>query len=106
MPAGTSSTAGCPTSATRRCARTSARLEAERARIAGSRSRHGCRGRASASATTCSPRSTSTLFWKNEAEWPRRNPAFYLGLLDPEIYLSKPYAPLESRMRAYIAYAK
>ena len=46
------------------------------------------------------------LFWKKEADWPRRNPAFYLGLLDPEIYLSKPYAPLESRMRAYIAYAR
>jgi uncharacterized protein (DUF885 family) len=45
------------------------------------------------------------LFWKKEADWPRRNPAFYLGLLDPEIYLSKPYAPLENRMRAYIAYA-
>jgi uncharacterized protein (DUF885 family) len=46
------------------------------------------------------------LFWKKEAEWPRRNPAYYLGLLDPEIYLSKPYAPLEARMRAYIAYAR
>ena len=46
------------------------------------------------------------LFWKKEAEWPRRNPAYYLGLLDPEIYLSKPYAPLEQRMRAYIAYAR
>jgi uncharacterized protein (DUF885 family) len=46
------------------------------------------------------------LFWKKEADWPRRNPAYYLGLVDPEIYLSKPYAPLESRMRAYIAYAR
>ena len=46
------------------------------------------------------------LFWKKEADWPRRNPAFYLGLLDPEIYLSKPYASLETRMRAYIAYAR
>ena len=46
------------------------------------------------------------LFWKKEADWPRRNPAYYLGLVDPEIYLSKPYAPLEQRMRAYIAYAQ
>jgi hypothetical protein len=46
------------------------------------------------------------LFWRKEADWPHRNPAFYLGLLDPEIYLSKPYAPLASRMRAYIAYAR
>lgn len=46
------------------------------------------------------------LFWRKEAEWPYRNPAWYLGLVDPEIYLSKPYAPLEQRMRAYIAYAR
>jgi uncharacterized protein (DUF885 family) len=46
------------------------------------------------------------LFWRKEADWPRRNPAWYLGLLDPEIYLSKPYAPLEQRMRAYIDYAR
>jgi uncharacterized protein (DUF885 family) len=46
------------------------------------------------------------LFWKKEADWPRRNPSYYLGLIDPEIYLSKPYAPLEQRMRAYIAYAR
>ena len=46
------------------------------------------------------------LFWKKEAEWPHRNPAYYSGLLDPEIYLSRPYAPLEQRMRAYIEYAQ
>jgi uncharacterized protein (DUF885 family) len=46
------------------------------------------------------------LFWQSEAEWPYRNPGWYLGLLDPEIYLSKPYAPLEQRMRAYVAYAR
>jgi hypothetical protein len=46
------------------------------------------------------------LFWKKEAEWPYRNPAFYAGIIDPEIYLSKPYAPLDERMRAYIAYAR
>ncbi len=46
------------------------------------------------------------LFWEKEAEWPYRNPAYYMGFLDPEIYLSKPYAPLEPRMRAYIAYAR
>lgn len=46
------------------------------------------------------------LFWGKEAQWPYRNPAWYLGFVDPEIYLSKPYAPLEQRMRAYIAYAR
>ncbi len=25
------------------------------------------------------------LFWKKEAEWPFRNPAWYLGIVDPEI---------------------
>ena len=61
---------------------------------------------AASSASTCWPRSTRDLFWKKEAEWPYRNPAYYLGVIDPEIYLSKPYAPLETRMRAYIAYAR
>jgi len=46
------------------------------------------------------------LFWRVEAQWPQRNPAFYVDVIDPEIYLSKPYAPLETRMRAFIAYAK
>ena len=46
------------------------------------------------------------LFWMQEAGWPQRNPAWYLGAIDPEIYLSKPYAPLEQRMRAFIAYAR
>ena len=46
-----------------------------------------------------------SLFWQVEAKWPERNPAWYLGAIDPEIYLSKPYAPLEARMRAFIAYA-
>jgi hypothetical protein len=46
------------------------------------------------------------LFWRKEAQWPYRNPAWYLGFVDPEVYLSKPYAPLEQRLRAYIAYAR
>jgi uncharacterized protein (DUF885 family) len=46
------------------------------------------------------------LFWQTEAQWPYRNPAFYFDSIDPEIYLSKPYAPLEQRMRAFIAYAR
>lgn len=47
-----------------------------------------------------------SLFWQVEARWPYRNPAFYFDAIDPEIYLSKPYAPLEQRMRAFIAYAR
>ncbi|MGB7741003.1 MAG: DUF885 domain-containing protein [Steroidobacteraceae bacterium] len=82
-----------------------ARIEAERARIlgldAGKLSESRQRERAYLLAAL-----DVDLFWKKEADWPHRSPAFYLGLLDPEIYLSKPYAPLESRMRAYIAYAR
>lgn len=46
------------------------------------------------------------LFWLETAEWPYKNPAFYTQELDPNVYLSRPYAPLEARLRAYIAYAK
>jgi len=47
-----------------------------------------------------------SLFWRVEAQWPYRNPAFYVDSIDPEIYLSKPYAPLAQRMRAFIDYLK
>jgi uncharacterized protein (DUF885 family) len=46
------------------------------------------------------------LFWQSEAQWPYRNPAYYFDAIDPEIYLSKPYAPLEQRMQAFITYAQ
>jgi hypothetical protein len=46
------------------------------------------------------------LFWRAEAEWPLRNPIFYSGPLDPCLYLTREYAPLERRMRAYIDYAR
>jgi uncharacterized protein (DUF885 family) len=46
------------------------------------------------------------LFWLAEAQWPFRDPSYYTDYLDPDPYLNKPYAPLDQRMRAYIAYAK
>jgi uncharacterized protein (DUF885 family) len=46
------------------------------------------------------------LFWLRDADWPSRNPSWYLDLVDPEIYLSRPYAPLETRLRAYLDYAR
>ena len=46
------------------------------------------------------------LFWIRDAEWPFRNPSWYLGVVDPEIYLSRPYAPVETRLRAYLDYAR
>jgi hypothetical protein len=46
------------------------------------------------------------LFWLARAEWPYRNPTFYLGALDPAVYVSRPYAPLRTRMDAYVKYAR
>jgi hypothetical protein len=45
------------------------------------------------------------LFWLDRAEWPFRNPTFYfnwnLDFLSPDPYLTKPYAPLDERMRDF-----
>jgi len=46
------------------------------------------------------------LFWLESAEWPYRNPQFYADAVDPDVYVSRPYAPLEQRLRAYTSYAK
>ncbi len=50
------------------------------------------------------------LFWLEVAEAPFKNPAFYLDWisdgLDPAPYLTREYAPLDQRMRAYIAYLR
>jgi hypothetical protein len=45
------------------------------------------------------------LFWLEEAEQPFTNPAFYLGALDPSVYLTRPYAPAEARLKAFVGYA-
>src|SRR5574341_648473 len=44
------------------------------------------------------------LFWLEKAESPSRNPTFYN--LDPTVYVSRPYASLEVRLKAYTSYAK
>ncbi len=46
------------------------------------------------------------LFFLEDAEFPFTNPAFYIGALDPTSYLTRNYAPLETRMRAYTEYAR
>jgi hypothetical protein len=46
------------------------------------------------------------LFWLEDVQQPFTNPAFYIGMLDPSPYLTRNYAPLEQRLRAYIAYAR
>jgi uncharacterized protein (DUF885 family) len=46
------------------------------------------------------------LFWLEDVQQPFVNPAFYIGTLDPSPYLTRKYAPVEQRLRAYIAYAR
>ena len=46
------------------------------------------------------------LFWIESAEWPFRSPQFYADSIDPDVYVSREYAPLDQRLKAYTAYAK
>ncbi|HKR60476.1 MAG TPA: DUF885 domain-containing protein [Pyrinomonadaceae bacterium] len=46
------------------------------------------------------------LFWLETAEWPQRNPQYYARAIDPDVYVSRPYAPFDQRLRAYTEYAK
>ncbi len=44
------------------------------------------------------------LFWLEESGFPNANPAWYLGDLSPSMYLTRPYAPLATRMAAFVRY--
>jgi hypothetical protein len=46
------------------------------------------------------------LFWRASAESPFRNPAWYIQQLDPSMYLTREYAPLPTRLRGYLGYAR
>src|SRR5689334_19453888 len=46
------------------------------------------------------------LFWVDVAQFPFRNPAWYIERLDPDVYLSREYAPLDKRIVAYTGYAR
>jgi uncharacterized protein (DUF885 family) len=46
------------------------------------------------------------LFKLDRARFPFTNPAWYIDHIDPEVFLSRDYAPLATRMKAYIAYAR
>lgn len=46
------------------------------------------------------------LFWLDRAKFPFTNPAWYIDLLDPNVYLSRKYAPLETRLQGYLGYAR
>jgi len=46
------------------------------------------------------------LFWLESAELPFRDPTYYSDELDPGVYVTREYAPLADRLRAYIKYAR
>ena len=52
-------------------------------------------------------RARGDLFWIETADQPHLNPAYYMGNgLDPSVYVTRPYAPVETRLKAFIAYLK
>jgi hypothetical protein len=46
------------------------------------------------------------LFWRERARAPFTNPKWYVDQLDPELYLSRNYAPLDTRLKGYLGYAR
>jgi uncharacterized protein (DUF885 family) len=45
------------------------------------------------------------LFWLEVVDHPRTSPVFYSNSLDPDVYVRREYAPLETRIKAYTTYA-
>ena len=45
------------------------------------------------------------LFWLERADWPHRNPEYYLSSMDPNVYIAREYAALPVRMKAFTRYA-
>jgi len=46
------------------------------------------------------------LFWRESADTPHTNPTFYSDSIDPDVYVSREYAPLETRIKSYTLYAR
>ena len=46
------------------------------------------------------------LFFIEDANFPAKNPAYYVGALDPNVYIARPYADATTRMKAFIKYAE
>src|SRR6185295_13852078 len=46
------------------------------------------------------------IFWEASAEFPFRNPAWYIDKLDPSMYLTRDYAPLEKRLQGFLGYLR
>jgi hypothetical protein len=44
------------------------------------------------------------LFWIEDADQPHHNPAWYIGALDPNVYISREYADKPTRMKAMVAF--
>ena len=44
------------------------------------------------------------LFWLQDADEPHRNPDFYVTALDPSVFIARPYADAQTRMKAFITY--
>ena len=45
------------------------------------------------------------LFWLETTKTPFTSPRFYLSTISPSVYLTREYAPLDIRMKAFITYA-
>ena len=46
------------------------------------------------------------LFFLEDADMLHKNPSAYVGVLDPNVYIARPYADATTRMKAFIAYAE
>jgi uncharacterized protein (DUF885 family) len=46
------------------------------------------------------------LFWLTDADQPHRNPAYYIGILDPNTYVARNYADAPTRLRALTAFLR
>src|SRR3546814_13751580 len=46
------------------------------------------------------------LFFLRDTDFAQKNPAFYVGALDPNVYIARPYADPATRMKAFITYAE
>lgn len=44
------------------------------------------------------------LFWLEDSGFAYSNPSFYSGDMSPSMYLTRPYAPLETRMAAFVTF--
>jgi hypothetical protein len=51
-------------------------------------------------------RARGDLFWQESADQPHKNPAYYVDGLGPSVYVTRAYAPPETRLKAYIQYLK